>query len=351
MSSSTSPAPAPSTPRAYWSAQAVGWGLYVALTIAQLRAGAEAWSRSLEEPLLLAVIGVAITHAFRAFARANRWGELEARALLPRLVAASIALATVLCAIASGIEVGVWEAPLPAEQVMFAIARWTLVFFTWTALYFGTHLLRDRMAAAARRRELEAALQTSELQALKAQLNPHFLFNALNAVRALIPDEPARAQEAITQLARMLRYALRSGKEDLVTFDQELGMVDDYLGLEALRLGNRLRVERDVRPAVMQAKIPVMTLQIMVENAIKHGIAELPLGGTLRLTAQVVEETLEVTVENPRPKVKRETGPPGIGLANASTRLRLLTGPLATLDVDLSVSDRATARARVPQVP
>src|SRR6185436_17584678 len=116
------------------------------------------------------------------------------------------------------------------------------------------------------------------LRLLKSQLNPHFLFNALNGLRSLIADEPARARDAVTQLARTLRYTLSSGEEDLVSLERELEMVDDYLALESMRLAERLRVEREISPAARSACIPSMLLQTLVENAIKHGIAPLQEG-------------------------------------------------------------------------
>src|SRR5262249_25971718 len=163
---------------------------------------------------------------------------------------------------------------------------------------------------------------------------PHFLFNSLNSVRALIADDPARAQDAVTRLAHTLRYALAAGDDELVSLERELEMVDDYLGLEALRLGDRLRVERDTDGAG-GARIPVMLLQTLVENAVKHGIAALPEGGTLRLAARLdrARGELVLDVDNPRPRAAATAGQ-GIGLANANQRLRLLFGPSAAVSLD-----------------
>ena len=152
-------------------------------------------------------------------------------------------------------------------------------------------------------RPSSARLQAAELRLLKSQLNPHFLFNALNGLRSLIADEPARARDAVTQLARTLRYTLASGDEDLVSLERELEMVEDYLALESLRLAERLRVERDIAPDARTARMPAMLLQTLVENAIKHGIAALKQGGTLRIEAQSRGEASCVSPStNPRPR-------------------------------------------------
>jgi LytS/YehU family sensor histidine kinase len=210
--------------------------------------------------------------------------------------------------------------------------------------------LRDRRVAELRQSELIRALQVSELRLLKAQLNPHFLFNCLNSVRALIAEDPAGAQKAVTQLARTLRYTLSSGQGELVTLERELEIVQDYLDLESLRLEDRLSIDCEVADEARSATIPVMLLQTIVENAIKHGIAELPAGGTLRISATLGTQALMIEVENPRPEQPaREAAPAGIGIRNATERLRLLHGEQAAFELDLATPGRAVARIQIPQ--
>ena len=209
-------------------------------------------------------------------------------------------------------------------------------------------MLRHRYQSELRQAQLGEALQAAELRLLKSQLNPHFLFNALNGLRSLIADEPDRAREAVTQLARTLRYTLASGDEDLVSLERELEMVDDYLALESMRLAERLRVERDIAPAARTARIPAMLLQTLVENAIKHGIAPLKEGGTLRITAKVEGKELVLQVFNPRPADAQNMTDTGVGLRNSTERLRLLFGTRASLKLDLSQGGQATAEIRLP---
>jgi LytS/YehU family sensor histidine kinase len=191
-------------------------------------------------------------------------------------------------------------------------------------------------------------LHAAELRLLKAQLNPHFLFNALNGVRALIADEPARAQDAVTHLARTLRYTLASNDDELVSLARELEMVNDYLALEGLRLAERLTVVRDIAPEAMQARVPVMLIQTLIENAIKHGIGELKEGGTLRIEAHVVNAELTIQIMNPCPINAPVPPAQGTGLKNSSERIRLLFGSRASLRLDLSRLGEATAEVRLP---
>ena len=150
----------------------------------------------------------------------------------------------------------------------------------------------------------------------------------------------------------MLRYTLSSGQEELVALERELEIVEDYLALESLRFGERLRIERNIEPGALSVRIPVMLLQTVVENAIKHGIAELPGGGVLRISAALRADDLHIEVQNPRPAVAVRPGNhEGVGLHNAAERLRLLFGARASFELDLSSPELATARICVPRKP
>jgi LytS/YehU family sensor histidine kinase len=236
-----------------------------------------------------------------------------------------------------------------SDPLVSIVMNWSAAIVLWIVMYLSITSLRDRRLAELRQSELARALQVAELRLLKSQLNPHFLFNSLNSVRALIADDPTGAQKAVTQLARTLRYTLTAGQEEVVSLQRELEIVADYLELESLRLGERLRIERTISDEARVARIPVMLLQTVVENAIKHGIAELPQGGALRIDADIREQALTIEVENPRPSAPLPVSSHGIGLRNAAERLRLLFGGSARLDVDLSRPDVALARIRIPQ--
>jgi two-component system sensor histidine kinase AlgZ len=234
-------------------------------------------------------------------------------------------------------------------QTLLQIPNWAVLYMIWLAIYFAAVGVREYRTVRLRQSELARALQLAELRLLKSQLNPHFLFNALNTVRSLIADSPSRAQSAVTRLANTLRYSLSSRQDELVTFAQELDIVTDYLELESMRFEDRLRIERDVPADAASVYIPVMLLQTLVENAIKHGIAKLPSGGLLRISAVMENEMLNVEIENPRPPAPFPATDEGVGLRNARDRLRLLFGTRATLNLDLSKPALATARLRVPR--
>jgi hypothetical protein len=345
------------TPPAYWFAQVAAWGAYGTLNaVAAVVMIHLPWQRAAVEIVLSSALGLALSHALGLFMRHHGWRAVPLRARIPRIIVASLIVGALAGLLTNFLGLAAWKneaiaVGLPELQPLVSffvqLLNWTLLFLLWSAFYFSALGIRDRKSAKLHEAQLARALQASELRLLKSQLNPHFLFNALNTVRALIADEPARAQTAVTQLARMLRYTLAAGQDDLVTLEQELAIVEDYLGIEALRLGERLRVEWDIAPQALDRRIPVMLLQMLVENAIKHGIAQVPAGGVLRIYAGLAHETLVLEVENPRPEHYVPAAQEGIGIDNARTRLLLLCGPRATLDLDLSHPRRALARVRL----
>jgi LytS/YehU family sensor histidine kinase len=309
---------------------------------------------------VVSLANIAFTHGLRALVRRRDWLALPPRGLIVRMIAATFAIAALSALTTSLLShaiYGTWVAPLYSAFYEKLTAGGqlrnqsiaTLIFaIAWVALYLAFAMQRHRYRAEIRQRQLGEALQAAELRLLKSQLNPHFLFNALNGLRSLIADEPARARVAVTQLARLLRYTLAAGDEDLVSLERELELVDDYLALESLRLADRLRIERDIAPEARAVRLPAMMLQTLVENAIKHGISALKEGGTLAIGARVERERLVIEVSNPCPREPAAGNAEGVGLRNSSERLRLMYGDRASLRLDLSRPGHASAEASVP---
>jgi two-component system, LytTR family, sensor histidine kinase AlgZ len=356
---------------AYWLCQLLGWGLNAfSQTYSAIANGLDAPTAQITiEVASLNALALAYTHLLRGYMKRHGWSTLGIAALLPRVFAASLLFGLPTALIMRFMSIArLWTGVSPEnEQAILTLVgavgnwfvtsdpllvdsiNWTFATAIWIVMYFCITSLRDRRLDALRQSELARALKVAELRLLKSQLNPHFLFNCLNSVRALIAEDPTGAQNAVTQLARTLRYTLTAGQEEVVSLDRELEIVADYLQLESLRLGERLRIERAIADEAHTAHIPAMLLQTVVENAIKHGIAELPQGGLLRISAQVREQALTIEVENPRPQSPSRLPSQGVGLRNAAERLRLLFGAAAALDLDLSRPDLALARIRIPQ--
>jgi LytS/YehU family sensor histidine kinase len=206
------------------------------------------------------------------------------------------------------------------------------------------------LTAPRRYREKEVRLQLSlreaELRALEAQLNPHFLFNCLNSIRALVVENPPLAQDMLTRLANILRYNLHRDPNHTVPLSSEVEVVADYLALEGVRFEDRLRVEFAIDAEAGAVPVPPMLLQTLVENALKHGIAKLPAGGDLAIRAALQPGEMRIEVEN---SGRLSEGLPGIGLANTRDRLRILYGERASLQLVNRGADRVLAIALLPR--
>lgn len=309
----------------------------------------------------LSIVGLTLTHCLRAISRARRWEQLPFSKLLPRA-----GLAILLCVAGTlliffgadhALDAVFGErnvfGPEPkfnwvAGAFVVMSANLSIVYLTWCGIYYGVQLLRRQQGAETARWRLQAALSAAELGALKAQLNPHFLFNALNGLRGLIVEDPARAQHVVTRLAAILRYSLQASERETVPLAEELRMVDDYLELEGVRFEERLRVVRDIAADALGVQVPPMVVQTLVENAIKYGVSRDPEPSEVSISARVDTESLEVRVGNTGTIAPRNDGT-GVGLRNAAERIHRLWGDDASLRLAEDQPGHVTATLRIPR--
>jgi two-component system, LytTR family, sensor histidine kinase AlgZ len=199
-------------------------------------------------------------------------------------------------------------------------------------------LLAEQASREANERALEARVlaRDAELKALRAQVNPHFLFNCLHSISALTSVDTAKAREMCILLADFLRTTLRLGGLEAVTLEQELALTHGYLAIEKVRFGARLQMEEEIQKAVSEVLIPPLLLQPLVENAIRHGIANLPEGGVIRLRAQGEEAVVSIQVENSFDPDSPASLKTGMGLENIRQRLNRRYGEEASVAVEIA---------------
>ena len=213
----------------------------------------------------------------------------------------------------------------------------TLLYLTTLAVHYLLEAMERGRVAEAREDELRILAQDAELRALRAQLNPHFLFNSLNSISALTTLDPARARRMCILLSDFLRGSLKLGEKRTVALAEEVELLKAYLAIEQIRFGDRLQVDWQIEPQVLDEPIPALLLQPLVENAIKHGIAGLTEGGVVRVSARRELASIELKVENP---VDPDLEPPqglGLGLRQVRTRLQLKFG--ARMKFEAGVQD------------
>lgn len=189
--------------------------------------------------------------------------------------------------------------------------------------------LRDRDVAAAR---FEMQLAEAETAALRAQLQPHFLFNTLNAISALVPDDPVTAQRLIARLGDLLRLSIEQHRSQQSALADEIEFTNVYLAIEEARLGDRLRIVRSIAAETLGVSVPTLLLQPLVENAVRHGIAPRIEGGTLTIEAAPAGDSLRIVVADNGKGADQIVE--GVGLGNARLRLRQLYGDRQSLTVE-----------------
>jgi len=194
--------------------------------------------------------------------------------------------------------------------------------------------------------ELQQALATSELQALKSQLHPHFLFNTLQGISALIDTEKERAKTMVLKVSSLLRAVLQYGTSDLITLDEELKLIEDYLALQKMRLENRLELSWDIDPVTRQMLVPQLILQPLAENAILHGVACCRTGGRIQIMSRRVVDVLQIQIRNS--VGGKGPGGTGVGLQNTKARLKYLYADEAGFSFDLGADGVAIAILTLP---
>lgn len=194
--------------------------------------------------------------------------------------------------------------------------------------------LETSREAQARVMQTSVLARDAELKALKAQVNPHFLFNSLNSISALTSIDPARAREMCILLADFLRMTLGLGEKTSVPLDEELALLERFLAIEKIRFGARLRMEEDIQDECRKLLVPALLLQPLVENAVVHGIANLPNGGTVRLHSHCQNGSLSIVVENTFDPESTPARRKGLGLLNVRRRLEARYGSQASVRVE-----------------
>jgi hypothetical protein len=337
--------------RLYWTLQIGGWFLFALLQIGwSLNASGTISVRRIIFFIAEALLCLFLTHLFRILLNKWRWLYLSMVRLVPRLLLGVALLSLIIHFLRMPVSMLLgytdWKDGLKIDQLLGVTTFFSFIFFLWSILYFTYHYF-DRYNKSLK---YEASMIEIELNNLRSQLNPHFIFNALNSIRALVDENPAKSKQAINQLSNILRKSLSPDKQGLTKFDDEMKIVKDYLGLESIRFEERLKTEFVIHPDSHHYLVPPLMIQTLVENGIKHGISKLKEGGLIQMKTVVENGHLKIQIRNSGHLVNgvRRTKA-GLGIKNTIQRLKLIYGDRSSFRIANENNNFVLTEIIIPQ--
>ncbi len=338
--------------RLYWICQLTGWFSYATISIFL--------TYSLGAPLnylayaaigSAVVLGVTLSHIYRSVILKLDWLRFNIAQIIPRILLGSILFGAVLEVLYSGVVllvsgVNPFDKPLLVVQ---DYSSWTILFLLWSVIYFFYHFFKNYKNEEIKNLQWQARENELNLRRLRSQMNPHFIFNAMNSIRTLVDEDPLKAKKSITQLANVLRSSLLKDKKRLIPLKEEIALVKDYLEIERARYEERLQVGWEIDEASLKAQVPPMLIQTLVENAIKHGISQLPKGGLISLSASQTEKALLLEIKNTGSLSLGNSSGTGYGLTSTRERLEILFNGKAQFNIE-EKDQEVIARITIPKL-
>ncbi|MBL7697623.1 MAG: histidine kinase [Chitinophagaceae bacterium] len=322
----------------YWLCQLVGWGIVgISFLFYANFYKIEIDFDYLQKVFYIITAGLLSTHLLRWYMKKNNWLLLPVEKIIFRLIIAVLLTSVLYSALVLVLDqvTGLDEnrRNLAFTTRLFAnMLNVGMLIVPWVLFYYFYHYIVKSRRQQLDTLKLEALVRELELKTIKAHINPHFIFNALNSIRALIDENPGRARNAVTHLSNILRSSMQAEKLETVPLERELSIVKDYLALEYIRFEDRLKVEYDVNNDTLTQPVPPMMLQTLVENAIKHGISDQLNGGLVKVTSDFKNDYHRMTVQNSG-LLNGHANADGFGLSSTRNRLDLLFGGKASFEI------------------
>ncbi len=330
----------------YWMCQLGGWSTNFAISVFFYLTLSV---RKIDNFFLLISIGVLLgilfSHLMRMVIKEYKFLERPLQSQITSFIMVTIVFAIIYaCAdVAISKMLGLKDANGPKISLANEITRNAInnffLLLIWNLIYYTYHYVERNRKQELNTLKLQSMVKELELKTIKSHINPHFIFNALNSIRALVDENPTRARTAITELSNILRSSMQAEKLETVPLEKELNIVKDYLALEKMRFEERLNIEMDIDEETLDQPVPPMMLQTLVENAIKHGISKKINGGIIRIVSDFVGNHHELLVQNSgqlNGYNGADTNLPngqGFGIRSTQDRLNLLYQGKAKFDI------------------
>ncbi len=342
----------------YWKIQFTGWiiaSLYWGLSA--FLSGNFIWEMGIVDLMLDVSIGIVLTHIYRNFALKNGWNKLNLKMLLPRILFSILLLSLLYTVLIIGklylVRLLIFKNEMGSFLLFFKSVQ-LQVFITgtrlmsiWVLAYHLYHYSRLELETVKENARLSIIIKEAQLNSLSAQLNPHFFFNSLNNIKFLVIENPDAARRAIDLLSELLRNSLNTNIAKLISLDDEINLVRDYLELEKIRFEERLQIKIDTSVNISQHLMLPFSIQSLVENAIKHGIEKRKIGGFITVKIETKNDFIKITVQNSG-KLNKEIQNSGIGLRNLKERLLLQYNGNASFEIKELEDETVLATILIP---
>ena len=337
----------------YWLFQGLGWTLFTGVNIFFALTYNLFDQQFVLRISLYVVIGFFMSHLMRQVIKRMRLLERNLNLQLVGFVLVSFAFAVLVGTIETHLSILLnleyrEEARFKLLQKIISNMFTSFIYlFIWNCIYFIYHYVSESRKNQLDNLQLEALVKSLELKTIKSHINPHFIFNALNSIRALIDENPTRARQAVTGLSNILRSSMQSDQLEIITLKKELDIVKDYLALELIRFEDRLKVVYKIDEETLDHPIPPMMLQTLVENAIKHGIGKQVEGGQITITSNEDVGVYTLRVINSG-ILEMQDGHEGFGLQSTSNQLSLIFGDKALFSITQMDAKQVEAKVIIP---
>ncbi len=337
----------------YWVCQA-GWGAFVVVySFLYITFNTEPTPHFFPVLFLFMLEGFIISHLMRTVIRNAHLLDQPLTKQIVSMLTLTI-LFSFLYAIVDSLLVILFQLDDPGmkdysflRRVMRIVLTPFMFLCIWNLIYFSYHYIIKSRRDELDKIRLESLVKELELKTIKAHINPHFIFNALNSIRALVDEDPQRARTAITELSNILRSSMYAEKVETTPLKKELSIVRDYLALEHIRFEDRLQIEYEIEEETLDLPVPPMMLQTLVENAIKHGISKQKNGGVIKVKSDFVNDHHELVVQNTG-MLKGNIGNDGFGISGTINRLQLLFGSKAFFNIQDTEDNLVEAKIILP---
>ena len=275
------------------------------------------------------------------------WLQLPTTQLIPKVLLSIVLMSITVYLVRIGISFSLdlySSEMLSAINILGNVTANIIIMIIWSSVYFTFHYIEKNTQSL----RYEVAMNEMKLNQLKSQINPHFIFNALNSIRALVDEEPSKSKRAINHLSNILRSSLVLDKKRLTSLKEELDTTKDYLALESIRFEERLQTEFNIEPETENVPVPPMMLQTLVENGIKHGISKLKKGGKVTVNARVDLGRMILEIRNNGHYHDNIINGTGQGLRNTRQRLALIYGETAKLKIENESDNTVLTTVKIP---